>query len=363
MAGRGGPSRHGSEDPPPVVTPQIAAEAATWVARLHGPSRSRAMELQCLKWQAQSAAHRHAFERCTDTWMEVPNAARSGAVPRTPLKGTDGQALWEGEEEAGSTGRRAGRRAGLLALGAAFLAVAVLMFWQPASDDLAYVTGVGESQTVVLEDGTRMSLNTSTQVRVHLDASQRLVHLDSGEAEFDVAKDASRPFVVRAAAGEVMAIGTVFSVRLMAPGANAAATLAVTLIEGQVSVRPAADAGAALPAQPLLLRPGERALLGPRPGSAVPAAPRVDRPPLEQVMAWKRNEAVFDQVTLSEAVAEMNRYSRTPLVLLGPLAGEQWRVSGRFRTGDNRAFASALASLHGLVVHEREGRLELSPGP
>lgn len=363
MAGRGGPSRHGSGDPPPFVTPQIAAEAATWVARLHGPSRSRAMELQCLEWQAQSAAHRHAFERCTDTWMEVPNVARSAAVPRTDLAGTTGEAPWDSEGGVGKTDRRAGRRAGLLALGAACVAVAALVFWQPAADDVAYVTGVGESQTVVLEDGTRMSLNTRTQVRVHLDATQRLVHLDGGEAEFEVAKDASRPFVVRAAASEVVAIGTVFSVRLLAPGADAGATLAVTLIEGQVSVRPAADAGAPATAQPLLLRPGERALLTQRAGSAVPETPRVDRPRLEQVTAWKRNEAVFDQATLSEAVAEMNRYSRTSLVLLGPLAGEQWRVSGRFRTGDNRAFAGALASLHGLVVHEREGRLELSPGP
>lgn len=363
MAGRADPSRRGSEDPPPAVTPQIAAEAAAWVARLHGPGRSRAMELQCLKWQALSPAHRHAFERCTETWMEIPNVARSGAVPRTGLAGTAGQAPWDGEEGGGGAGRGAGRRAGLLALGVAGLAVAVLVLWQPAGDDRAYVTRVGESQTVVLEDGTRMSLNTSTQVRVHLDAAQRLVHLDGGEAEFEVAKDASRPFVVRAAASEVVAIGTVFAVRLMPPGADAAATLAVTLIEGAVSVRASADAAGPAAAQPLLMRPGERVVLARRPGSAEVEAPRVDRPRLEQVMAWKRNEAVFDQATLAEAVAEMNRYSRTPMVLLGPLAGEQWRVSGRFRTGDNRAFAGALAALHGLVVHERAGRLELSPGP
>ncbi|MBL8304431.1 MAG: DUF4880 domain-containing protein, partial [Ideonella sp.] len=53
------------------MTKEIAAEAAVWIARLHGPSRSRQMELDCLAWQARSAAHRLAFERCTDTWEAV----------------------------------------------------------------------------------------------------------------------------------------------------------------------------------------------------------------------------------------------------------------------------------------------------
>ncbi|MDP3082679.1 MAG: DUF4880 domain-containing protein, partial [Rubrivivax sp.] len=69
----------GPADAPPVVTRDIAAEAAVWVARLHGPSRSRAMERECLAWQARSPAHRHAFERCTETWMDVPSVTVAGA--------------------------------------------------------------------------------------------------------------------------------------------------------------------------------------------------------------------------------------------------------------------------------------------
>ena len=59
------------DGPPPIVTPEIAAEAAVWVARLHGPDRSGQMERECLRWQASSAAHRKAFESCTDTWEDV----------------------------------------------------------------------------------------------------------------------------------------------------------------------------------------------------------------------------------------------------------------------------------------------------
>ena len=89
---------------------------------------------------------------------------------------------------------------------------------------------------------------------------------------------------------------------------------------------------------------------------------RVDQPRIEQVMAWKRNEAVFDDTSLADAVAEMNRYSRTPIVLVGAETMTDRRISGVFRTGDNAGFAHAVAVLHGLIVHEGPDRLELAPG-
>ena len=63
-----------SRDAHGVVTPEIAAEAAVWIARLHGPDRSSQMERECLAWQARSEAHSVAFERCTDTWQDVASA-------------------------------------------------------------------------------------------------------------------------------------------------------------------------------------------------------------------------------------------------------------------------------------------------
>lgn len=56
---------------PPVVTRKVAAEAATWIARLHGPNRSPAMERAFREWVSQSEAHGYAFERCTDVWTDV----------------------------------------------------------------------------------------------------------------------------------------------------------------------------------------------------------------------------------------------------------------------------------------------------
>jgi transmembrane sensor len=347
------PVDHG-DDAAPVVTPEIAAEAAVWIARLHGPDRSIHMERECLAWQGRSAAHRRAFERCTDTWEDVTRVTLGDAYATVSAQGSD-------PSGSGEPVRSTRRPRWSLALAAgACLSVGVFL-GQLWLDRGVHSTGVGEQQLVVLDDGTRMSLNTDTLVRVDIGPSLRSVTVRGGEALFEVAKDAHRPFVVHAADSEVVALGTVFSVRLASNDAHAADALDVTLIEGQVTVRPAPAnrTGGVSPASAQLMQPGQRMRLVKATGpSSAAATAQIDRPRLEEVTAWKRNEAIFDDVPLAQAVAEMNRYDRTPIAVVGDGA-LALRVSGLYRTGDSAGFARAVAVLHGLVVRERGGRLEL----
>jgi len=346
-----------------AVTPEIAAEAAVWIARLHGPDRSALMERECLAWQARSAAHRLAFERCTDVWQDVPRVRLADAYASASLgDSVAGPALHAGSERV---------RWRFVPVATALLVAVLVVFmagtglpvhlWRDAE---VYATQVGGQQLVLLDDGTRVSLNTSTRVSIEFKSDLRAVTLDSGEALFEVARDPSRPFVVRVAGSEVLALGTVFSVRLGSSREIAKSDLAVTLIEGQVSLRPA-EAGKArgvAPATPVLMQAGERIrLLSAEGDAAAPATLQLDKPRIEPLMAWKRSEAVFDDVSLADAVAEMNRYHRTPIVLHGDSSLPQLRVSGLYRTGDSAGFAKAVAALHGLVVQEHAGRLELTP--
>lgn len=344
-----GSARDAPADERPTVTPQIAAEAAVWVARLHGPSRSRAMERECLAWQARSAAHRHAFERCTETWQDVQGvtlsqAFASASAPTAYPPARRGVARW------------------VVVLGVTGALMVTVWKIPPWVAEERFVTGVGEQQLVVLDDGSRLSLNTDTEVRADLGRSQRDIRVLRGEALFEVAKDPSRPFVVRASGSDVVALGTVFSVRV------GSGRLAVTLLEGQVSVRPVKNTvnpvdRAVAPARPVLMRPGDRLRLVASTTSPdqTPLA-QVDRPPMEQVMAWKRSEAVFDDTSLADAVQEMNRYSRTKIRLADSPGLRALRISGVFRTGDNAAFARAVASLHGLAVVNGPGGLQLDQG-
>lgn len=341
----------GGKETRPKVTPAIAAEAAVWVTRLHGPDRSLQMERDFRAWQAQSAAHQEAFEKCTDAWLDVEKIKLSTAYETVGRRN-----LWQ----PGGGGYQGTRRWAAMAASMGVLAVG-LFLGQRWWNEGAYNTDVGEQRVVMLEDGTRMILNTDTRLRVSFSDRQRTVNVNSGEAIFEVAKDSMRPFVVRVTGSEVVAVGTAFSVRYGTTVANVPREVSVTLIEGQVSVRavPGAGAEGIAPASPIVMKPGERLRLDLAPGTTGGAAAKVDRPNVEQVTAWKRSEAVFDATALSEAVAEMNRYSRTQIVLVDKLAGSNLRVSGLYRTGDNVGFANAVASLHGLALKNDGGRLEL----
>ncbi len=343
----------GGEDHP-KVTPEIAAEAAVWIARLHGPSRTPQMEREFRAWQASSAAHREAFERCTDVWQDIPRiglaTAYAAAASRRQASAPFGKSWREAAWRWGTA---------CVVAGAAAAAAVLVLNWRSEN---AFTTKVGEQRLVVLEDGSRMLLNTDTRIRVNFVASQRNVEVRNGEAFFDVAKDAHRPFVVHVAGSEVVAVGTAFGVRY-APSSHAGDELVVTLVEGQVKVRPAGQAvGAALaPDQPVLMKAGERLLLDRQarnPAAKVVAS--VDRPNVDHVMAWKRSEAFFEDAALPDAVAEMNRYNRTPIVLLDGLDQAGLRVSGLYRIGDSAGFASAIAALHRLKVVEEGGCLELT---
>ncbi len=348
---RAAAAEDGKPDTPVRVPPEIAAEAAVWVTRLHGPQRSRRMEQECLAWQQRSAAHREAFERCTDTWESVPRVSLASAFAASKSQvHHEGRGFWHL-----ASVRWASAAAVVLAVMAG---TAGYQHWR---DFGAYATGVGEQQIVVLDDGTRMTLNTATRVRVHLGSRQRAVSIRSGEALFEVANDPQRPFVVRAGGTEVVAIGTVFAVRFVGQGDTGREALVVTLIEGQVALQPAADVSGLAPAHTVRMVAGDRVRLsGSQLGQELSAKAELDRPNLEQVVAWKRSEAVFDDASLPEAVAEMNRYSRTPITLLQPSSLAGLRVSGVYRTGDTAGFASAVAALHGLQVRHDDGRLELS---
>src|SRR3546814_16085472 len=89
----------------------------------------------------------------------------------------------------------------------------------------------GERRTVRLADGTAITLNTDSAVRVGYVADRRLVRLLRGQALFEVAKDPHRPFVVQAGAKQITALGTIFEVRLLD-----SARMTVPLVEGKFVV-------------------------------------------------------------------------------------------------------------------------------
>jgi transmembrane sensor len=305
----------------------IRAEAASWVTRLHGPDRDAELERGLKRWLAESRAHARAFELATEVWQETGDLPGSLPTRATGSKADD-------------QGRRYFRLT--LAYGVAMgVAVAAVLLYGHFLHANLLTTGMGEQRTLSLADGTRVELNTETELLVRYDEKVRKVVLKAGEAFFDVAKQ-PRPFIVDAGKREVVALGTAFVVRR---DANA---LSVTMIEGRAAVTPpdsVKDSGKNK-AETNVLSAGQRLQLN-HAGTA-----SVDVPALEKVTAWQRGQLIFEDTPLSEAVAEFNRYARSKIRLDSTELGKI-RVGGTFRVGDLSSFARVVADSHDLEVIDR----------
>lgn len=206
-----------------------------------------------------------------------------------------------------------------------------------------YVTAPNQSSTVTLPDGTRVSMNLDTAFRVDYDALQRRVHFSRGQAFFDVAKDAARPFVVVAADQRIRALGTQFEVNLLDPR-----RLEVVLLEGRVSVerdRHALVDRLVRRTAPVELEPDQRLLVR---ADALPVISPVDA---YRATSWREGWIVFEDETVREAIEELNRYSQRPLVAADDGVGRM-RLSGVFRIGQPKRFASIIQELLPVDVHQ-----------
>lgn len=312
----------------------VRAEAAAWLARLHGPNRTREAEAGLRRWLAEDPRHAAAFELLTDTWE------KSARLRRNP---------GESAARAARIGVRISfaRAATAVAAVAATAVLGTLFFLYEAG----VRTDVGEQRTLALDDGSRVHLNTSTRLVIRYDDRQRRVELKSGEALFEVAKHQSRPFVVVAGDQQVVAVGTSFIVR------RDEQQLAVTLMEGKVAVSPVADnAETAGSRTARMLSPGERLTI------AATHREQIDHPAMDEITAWQRGQVALDQTPLGDAAAEMNRYSHVRIVIERPEAA-RIPVSGIFRAGASADFAEAVGRTYGLRVTAGADEIHIAGTP
>jgi transmembrane sensor len=292
----------------------------------------------------------NAFQLCTDVWEESQNL-RCGIPFAT------------------ETPQPRKKRCSLsfaAAMAATVAAVAALVgvFFLYRLPDVS--TAVGEQRSLILNDGTRVFLNTATHVVVKYDKSVRRVELVAGEALFQVAKRPDWPFIVQAGGRQVKALGTSFVVR------RDAQQMAVTLVEGKVTVSTAFNSDeqpaprlspergkrmdGADTAKVYTLSAGERLVFA----AGKPA--QLDAPSLEKAMAWRRGQVFLEDTPLSSTVSEMNRYSSTKLVIERPET-EFLLINGLFQAGDSSSFATAVAEAYSLRVIKRNDELILAGTP
>ncbi len=217
--------------------------------------------------------------------------------------------------------------------------------------------------SVPLSDGSKVTLNTDSEIRVAVTQQERKVALDHGEAFFEVVPDPARPFVVTVGEKRVIVLGTKFSV--FREGDD----IRVVVTEGRVSLssfepgipgsagskptngvggRTGPDTGA------MVLRAGSIAKTK---GASLTIQSSLKE--AEELLSWRSGYVVFHETALADAVAEFNRYNTRKLVIEDPaLAGLS--ISGNFRSTNVDSFVELLEDAFPVTVEQRGKRINVS---
>lgn len=307
----------------------VRREASDWVALIHDPDAAvdrAAFE----RWRTADPRHAAAYARAERAWDSA------AFLPQTSFGRT--RALPERRRFFERTELRYAFAA------AAVLVVAILglsiggvgLFRHDRPPQAAqFASNIGQIRRVALADGSTVTLDTDSVLRVAFTASERRLYLSRGRARFDVAHDAARPFVVMAGNGSVTARGTIFDV------AVAGDRVKVILLRGVIEVRDGPSA--ADTSQPTMVRlsPGQQIAFG----AAEPLV--VPQPAAATDAQWPTGMLNFDRTRLADAIAQANRYSTVRISLADPALGDV-RITGAYHTGDAAGLAQGIADSLGL---------------
>lgn len=289
-----------------AVDAAVLDQATRWLVRLWSGNASEADRAGCARWRADHPDHERVFSRLL-AFEEKLQAVPPGAVSQA-LQSPDAVPLRR---------RRALRTAGLLLVtgGAALVAARHVDGWDRLVAD--YATALGETRTIDLADGTRVTLAPLTAIDVRYDEGLRAIRLRAGEVMVESARDPAprpRPLRVVSRNGSVEAIGTRFLVRQEAGQSR------VNVLDGAVLVRTDEASRSAV-----RVASGQATTFS-SDGVAAPKAAS------DAAAAWTRGQLVAQAMPVDDFLAELGRFRRGWLTC-DPQAGPL-RVTGVFSLRD-----------------------------
>ncbi len=415
---------------------QILGEASDWFIEFRAGSQSATRNAEFVQWLTRSPEHIRAYLEISGTYTQLP---KPGAIPEDAVRALLNRARARvqdavtplpelnapmppptGEPAAGEAPRAMEMRRpthwrGWTLAATLLMAIGGGAAWFYAQRGL-YTTDTAEQRTMTLEDGSRIELNARSRLRVTYSKAARTVELYDGQALFQVAKDASRPFLVKSGEATVRAVGTQFDVYRKEDNTT------VTVLEGRVAVyapevrEPSRDrihTGAAPDATGTnaALRPFRRAstrdsnsgsspsdstsralsrdssssstsgsgassskasnsVLDPSGSAAIfldageqltvtpDAISSPHRANVSATTAWTRGQLEFQETPLSEVADEFNRSSTRTLIIDSP-ALTDLRISGVYSSVDPASLILFLRSQPDLLIIETGNQIEV----
>jgi len=264
-----------------TVTDPLAREAFHWLLHLHSGRETPADWAAFDEWREASPDHKRAGDRAQRIWDQIGASLLRGdrsRLPKLPV-------------------------IVVAALGLGAVAFLGGLFGPPASFFADHRSSTGEVKSLVLRDGSEITLDTGTAFDVA--DGDRTIKLHAGQIFVSVKPDKERPFTVIAGNAQAQALGTAFAVRLE----HAQSSVVVT--ESAVSVR---DLNSQ---QSIRVDAGSATTLDRRGTLNAPQA--VD---VAVLTAWRHGELKFVDRSLRDVVAELERYRWGKIVILGNGIGD-----------------------------------------
>lgn len=332
-----------------------ADEAAEWIMALEGGKASAEQRSQFLAWRNASDLNKETFERLAALWDGCDNIKILD-----DLGASDEAADMIAEDRKVAWLAAPIRRPVSMAIAASLtLIIAIGILFQVSAPRLeqplnVYQTAIGQQEIISLPDGSTVHLNTDSQIEILFSENERNIRLASGEAYFDVRRDAARPFSVLTEQGAVTALGTAFVVRLEEQ------SVGVTVEKGRVAVYASGpddeaidDAGRIAMNATANLNAGESVQFN----EEIEAVAIIEPDVLARQLSWREGVLAFSGDALSDVIAEVGRYTDTKISIEDPeLAAMQ--VVGYFKISDTEDMFEALQLMADLEL-ERVGPREV----
>jgi transmembrane sensor len=284
--------------------------AADWLVRLQSTEVSLEETLAWQAWLHENPANAEAFARIEEISQALRDLPAPAALPAALLAGDryDASIPIVDWKPRGAASRWPWPTLGVAASLALF-ALAYAFWKTPPAASNAFETEIGENRSVTLADGSIVSLGGDTRIEVALSENVRAIELTKGEALFKVAKDAARPFKVRAGDATIIAVGTEFNVERDSDRAI------VSVTEGRVVVKPVTGLLPVLLLQEF--RPKLRSVRVSAGQQTTAGSAGIEEPTKmeDPATGWQIGHLAFRLQPLRYVLEDVNRYAHKPIVL------------------------------------------------
>ena len=367
---------------------QVYEEACEWFVDSRADDLDETARVAFDRWLRKSPEHLRAYLELSAIWNEGPLLDPHGKFDRDTLiaqaiSGRDNVIDLSGSRNARDAVQfdvpeppnerqyRFPRRRFAAIAASIVLASAAALLYLRAIQAPTYATTIGEQRSLTLTDGSTVELNSRSKMVVRYSAQGRNVELLQGQALFRVAKDATRPFIVKIGATLVRAVGTEFDVYQKRGGT------VVTVVEGRVAIltgRPTA-----LPEQRVVpptatdepqrsnlefpaVPPGTVGNIMVAAGEQLTVTPKLiqiaEHPNIANATAWTQRQLVFESASLADVADEFNRYNDRQLIVADPRL-ETFHVSGVFSSTDPASLIRFLRARPELRILETESQIRI----